>query len=85
MISQELEELCTFIGKNLQHGFIQLARCQAATPVLFQEKNDGSVCLCVDYHGFNMVCVENMYLLVTQEGHVSPPSQGKDFYEIGPT
>lgn len=34
-----------------------------AAPVLFREKKDGGLCLCVDFQGLNVVCVEHLYPL----------------------
>lgn len=61
MTPKELEELRTFIDKNLAQDFIQPARLKVAALVLFREKKDGSLRLCVDYMGLNAVCVENVY------------------------
>lgn len=57
---REMEELRAFIHKNLERGFIQLAKSRMAAPVLFKEK-DGSLRLCVGYRDLNCICVENMY------------------------
>lgn len=53
---REPEELRLFIDKNLAQGFIQPAQ-----PVLFWEKKDGTLCVCVNYKGLNAMCVENVY------------------------
>lgn len=58
-----IKRTCSFIDKNLARGFIQPSRSQVAALVLFREKKDGSLCLCVDYHGLNAVCMENVYPL----------------------
>lgn len=39
MTPRELEELQTFIDKNLKYGFIQSVRPRVATPVLFREED----------------------------------------------
>lgn len=57
MTPRELEELRTFIDKNLKQAFIQPAQPRVAAPVLFWEKKDGSLHLCMDYRGLNSVCV----------------------------
>lgn len=55
---REMEELRAFIDKNLARVFIQLAKLR----MLFKEKKDGSLRLCVNYRGLNGICVENMYV-----------------------
>lgn len=49
MTPRELEELKAFIDKNLASGFIQQAKSCIVAPILFQEKKDGSLKLCIDY------------------------------------
>lgn len=62
------------MDKNLARGFIQPAKSKVAALVLFKEKKDGSLRLCVDFRGINGVCMENMYLLPLMKdilGHLS--------------
>lgn len=63
MSPKELEELRTYIDKNLARGFIRPSRSHMAAPVLFREKKDGGLRLCVDYRGLNAVCQEPLYPL----------------------
>ncbi|XP_039178262.1 uncharacterized protein LOC120298525 [Crotalus tigris] len=63
MTLPELQELRRYIDHNLARGFIQPARSRIAAPVLFKEKKDGSLRLCVDFRGLNAVCVEHVYPL----------------------
>lgn len=60
MIPREIEELRSFIDKNLIRGFIQTAKLRVATSVLFKGKNDGFLRICMDYRGINAICVEDM-------------------------
>lgn len=63
MTPRELSEIRDYIDKNLARGFIQPSRSRLTTMVLFWEKKDGGLCLCVDFHGLNVVCVEHLYPL----------------------
>lgn len=75
MTPRELEELCTFIEKNLAWE----EQSKVAAPVLFQEKEDGLLCVCVDYRGLNSVCAENMYLLPLTKDMLDHLSKGRIF------
>jgi len=60
----EQEVLKEFIDKNLTNGFICLTSLPHGVPVLFSKKKDGSLRLCVDFHGL----VNNRIL---EEGDIS--------------
>ena len=53
MISEQ-EALKEFIEKNLNIGFIQPNFSLHSVPVLFVKKKDGSLCLCVNFCGFEL-------------------------------
>lgn len=61
MTAREMEELCWYIDQNLARGFIQPARSRITIPVLFKEKKNGSLHLCVNFCSINGVCMENIY------------------------
>lgn len=63
MLPREIHELRQYRDKNLARGFIQPSRSHMAAPVLFREKKDGGLRLCVDYRGLNTVCQEPLYPL----------------------
>lgn len=77
MTPRELEELLTFIDKNVKCGFIQPARARVAVPVLFRKKKDGSLHLCRDYRGLNIVCMENVYPLPLVKDILAHLGKGK--------
>ena len=45
----ELEILKTYIKVNLTSSFIRLSKFSASAPILFVQKKDGSLRLCIDY------------------------------------
>src|SRR5258708_26065151 len=59
----EKEALCTYIVENLAKGFICPSTSSATSPILFVKKPNGSLCLCIDYHGLNTITKHNCYPL----------------------
>src|SRR5262245_32566469 len=55
----ELQQLHKYIDENLSKGFIEHSTTPAGAPILFVHKKDGSLCMCVDYCGLNMITVKN--------------------------
>ena len=59
----ELETLKTYIKTHFKIGFIQPFKSFAGALILFDKKPDGSLCLCVNYQGFNNLTIKNRYPL----------------------
>ena len=59
----ELVALQEFIDEHLATGFIRPSRSPYGTLVLFTKKKDGSLCLCVDFHGLNRITKKDHYPL----------------------
>jgi len=59
----ELEELCKYIDENLHKSFIRHLQSPCGAPILFVKKADGSLRLCVNYHGVNKITTKNRYPL----------------------
>lgn len=57
--SVELEILKTFIKTNLGNNFIQLFKSSARAFILFLQKLDSSLCLCVDYQELKNLIIKN--------------------------
>ena len=45
------------------HGFIRPFKSPASTPIIFDQKSDGFIQLCVKYRGLNKLMIKNQYLL----------------------
>jgi len=64
LLASEQEALKKFIEENLNMSFIQPTSFLHSTLVLFIKKKDGSLCLCVDFHGLNHISKKDYYLLL---------------------
>lgn len=82
MTPRELEELMAFTDKNLTRGFIQPAKLWMAVHMVFREKKDGSLRLCVDYWGLNAIYIENVYPLPLMKDMLSFFAKGKYFIKL---
>ena len=60
----ELETLKTYIKANLASGFIRSSKSPTGTLILFVQKKDGSLRLCINYRGLNNLTIKNCYLLL---------------------
>jgi len=63
LLASEQEALKEFIKENLNIGFIRPTSSLHGAPVLFVKKKDGSLCLCVDFHGLNHISKKDHYPL----------------------
>ncbi|MBW0545607.1 hypothetical protein O181_085322 [Austropuccinia psidii MF-1] len=58
---QESDTLRAYISENVEKGFIPPSSSSTGAPVLSVKKNDGGLCLCVDYRKLNAVTRKNKY------------------------
>ena len=61
MSPMELAEMRKQLIELLDAGYIQLSKAPYGALVLFQKKQDGSLCMCVDYKALNRVTMKNKY------------------------
>lgn len=54
-------ELKEQLRQLLEQGFIKPSNSPWGAPVLFQKKKDGTLRLCIDYRGLNLVTIKNKY------------------------
>ena len=59
----ELETLKTYIETNLANDFIRPSKSPTGAPILFDQKPDGNLRLCVDFWGLNNITIQNRYPL----------------------
>ena len=59
MASSKLKELKEQLQDLLDKSFIHLSISPWRAPVLFVEKNDGSMRMCIDYRELNKVTIKN--------------------------
>ena len=59
----ELETLKAYIETNLANGFIRLSKSPTNAPILFDQKSDSFLRLCVNYQGLNNLTIKNWYPL----------------------
>ena len=59
----ELDTLKAYIETNLANEFIKPSKLPAGAPILFDQKSDSSLRLCVNYRGLNNLTIKNQYLL----------------------
>jgi hypothetical protein len=53
--AKELDVLRGYLGKHLEHGMIRPSTLPTGTPMFFVPKKDGSLRLCVNYRGLNLI------------------------------
>ncbi len=59
----ELETLKTYIETYLKTGVIRPFKSPTGAPILFDNKPNGSLYLCVNYRGLNNLTIKNQYPL----------------------
>ena len=81
----ELETLKAYIKTNLANGFIKLSKFLADTPILFDQKSDGSFWLYVNYWGLNNLTIKNRYSLPLIGESLNRLGRAKQFTQLNLT
>jgi len=63
MAVPELNELSIHLKELLDQGFIQPSVSPQGAPVIFVNKKDGTLILCIDYRDINKATIRNRYPL----------------------
>jgi hypothetical protein len=79
---KETEELRYQLHDLLEKGFIQPSSSPWGSPILFLNKKDGGIRLCVDYRASNKVTVKNSYPLPRIEDIFDQLTGAKFFSKI---
>jgi hypothetical protein len=82
MNPQELEELKRQLADMLSKGLIRPSASPWGSPVLFVDKRDGTILLCVDYRKLNEVTIKNNYPLPKIEDLFDQLNGAKVFSKI---
>lgn len=77
LTSMELKILKTHIITKSANDFIRPSKPFAYTSILFIEKPDNDLCLCIDYQGLTHFIIENKYLLVLISEFLDQPGRAK--------
>ena len=59
MFLAELKALDIYLNDALVKDWIQELKSLAGAPILFVLKKSDELCLCVDYHGLNIITIKN--------------------------
>jgi len=80
--ASEQEALKEFIKENLNTGFIRPTSSLHGAPVLFVKKKDGSLHLCVDFHGLNHISKRDHYPLLLISDLLDSPHKAQVYSKI---
>ena len=78
----EQEALRGFLGKHLMNSFIRQLSSPHAAPVLFIQKKDSSLHLCVDFRGLNKITKKDRYPLPRTSNLLEAPSGAKIYMKL---
>ena len=78
----ELKTLKTYIITNLSNGFIHPLKSSAGAPILFNEKFNWSLRVCVDYRGLNNITIKNRDPLLLINKFFNCLSRAKQFIQL---
>ena len=70
------------LDEHLTNGFIHQLSSPHATPVLFVQKKDGSLHLCVDFRGLNKIMKKDRYPLPRTSDLLEAPSRTKIYTKL---
>src|ERR1700726_2997654 len=78
----ELCKLREFLDEHLCIGFIRPSHSPHGAPVLFVQKKNSNLHLCVDFHGLNKVTKKDRYLLPLTKDLLDVPGKAKIYTKL---
>lgn len=75
----------TYIETNLKSGFIRPSKSSAGAPILFVQKGDGSLRMCVDYRGLNKSHHQESVPVALGRWFARSPWSSEGFHSARPT
>jgi hypothetical protein len=78
----ELEALRKFLDENIATRLLCSSSSPYGAPILFVKKKDGSLRLCVDFHGLHQITKKDQYLLPLISDLLESPSCAKIYTNI---
>ena len=77
-----MEILKVYIETNLANRFIRPSKCPAIALILFDQKSDGYLWLCINYWGLNNLTIKNQYPLPLIEELLDRLGSVKQFTQL---
>ena len=81
----ELETLKAYIETNLANYFIRPSTSPDGVPILFDQKSDSSIRLCVNYRGLNNLTIKNQYPLPLIKESLDRLEKARQFTQLNLT
>jgi hypothetical protein len=78
----EFVALQEYLDENLAKNFIWHSKSPAGAPILFLKKKNGSLRMCIDYHGVKKITIKNRYPLLLISGLFDQLGQAKVYTKI---
>jgi len=78
----KVQALREFLDENLCIGFIRPSKAGHSVPILFVKKKDGSLRLCVDFHGLNCLTKKDHYPLLLISDLLNAPGKARIYTKI---
>ena len=78
----KLQSLREFIDEHLKIGFIPPSGLSYGAPVIFVQKKDGFLCLCIDFCGLNKITKKDQYSLPLISDLLDAPKKARIYTKI---
>ena len=82
MSQTEVQALCEFLDENLHISFICPSKSAHGASILFVKKKDGSLHLCINFHGLNRIMKKDRYPLLLISDLLDAPGRAHIYTKI---